>query len=85
MVLSGRLALTLSCSGSASVQSQVDEIAAFIAANFELYRMRPVVRPELEAMTIVARWLRERDPADGELIYLNGPQADAAAIARALA
>jgi hypothetical protein len=62
-----------------------DEIAAFIADNFELYRMRPVARTELEAMTIVARWLRERDPADGELIYLNGPQAGAAAITCALA
>jgi hypothetical protein len=68
-----------------SAQSHANEIAAFIADNFEPYRLRPVARPELEAMTIVARWLRERDPADGELIYLNGPQADAAAIARALA
>jgi hypothetical protein len=24
-------------------------------------------------MTIVARWLRERDANDGRLIYLNGP------------
>jgi DNA polymerase-3 subunit epsilon len=87
VVLSGRLALTRPCAGfdGMPVQSHVDAITEFIADNFERYRMRPVARPELEAMTIVGRWLRERDPADGELTYLTGPQADATAIARALA
>jgi DNA polymerase III subunit epsilon len=85
VVLGGRLALTRQCeTRETSVLEQADQIARFIADNFERYRLRPFARPELEAMTIVARWLRERDPADGKLLYLNGPQADAAAIARAL-
>ena len=87
VVLSGRLALTRECDvgDEASAQVQADQIAAFVADNFERYRLRPVARPELEAMTIVARWLREREAADGQLIYLNGPAVDGAEVARVLA
>ena len=45
--------------------------------------MRPVARGELEAMTIIARWLRERDAADGRLIYLNGATVEPGAILNA--
>ncbi|HUN57520.1 MAG TPA: hypothetical protein VMU41_05360, partial [Candidatus Binataceae bacterium] len=87
VVLGGRLALTHRCEGldETVIQEDAEKITEFVTNNFERYRLRPVARPELEAMTIVARWLRERDPADGQLIYLNGPHADSAAIARALA
>ena len=76
VVLSGRLALVRELDSPAAAS----EIAGFVADNYERVRMRPVVRGELEAMTIVARWLRERAPDDGHLIYLNGPQLDPTAI-----
>jgi DNA polymerase III subunit epsilon len=86
VVLSGRLALMHECNeeDEGSPQARADKIAAFVADNFERYRLRPVARPELEAITIVARWLREREASDGQLIYLNGPAVDAAEIARVL-
>jgi hypothetical protein len=55
-------------------------VAEFVAANYEHYRVRPVVRDELDAMVIVARWLLERDTADGRLVYLRGPVLDPAAL-----
>jgi hypothetical protein len=76
VVLSGRLALVRELDSPAAAS----EIAAFVADNYERIRMRAVARGELEAMTIVARWLRERAPGDGHLIHLNGPQLDPAAI-----
>ncbi len=51
-----------------------------MAANYERYRARPVVRDELDAMAIVARWLSERDAADGRLVYLRGPVLEPAAL-----
>ena len=69
VVLSGRLALTRDVES----REAAEEIAAFIAGNFDGYRLRPVARGELEEMSIVARWLKERAPDDGKLIYLNGP------------
>jgi hypothetical protein len=76
VVLSGRLALVreLDSPGAAC------EIAAFVAANFDRYRLRPIARGELEDMTIVSRWLKERAPDDGALIGLDGPLLDANAI-----
>jgi DNA polymerase-3 subunit epsilon len=68
VVLSGRLALTREIDSS----NAAHQVSAFVAENYDRYRMRAVARGELEAMTIVARWLRERDGADGRLIYLNG-------------
>jgi DNA polymerase III subunit epsilon len=86
IVLSGRLAFTrrYRILDTASVQFNTEEIARFIADNFERYRTRPVERPELEPMTIVARWLRERDSSDGALVYLDGPNVERAALTRAL-
>jgi hypothetical protein len=55
-------------------------VAEFVAANYERYRVRPVVRDELDAMVIVARWLLERDAADGRLVHLRGPILDPAAL-----
>ncbi len=81
VILSGRLALTREIKSTESATA----ISAFVAEHYDRYRMRAVARGELEAMTIVARWLRERDPADGRLIYLNGPRLEPAAILSAAA
>jgi DNA polymerase III subunit epsilon len=69
VVLSGRLALSQRLDSDDAARM----VAAFVAENYERYRSRPVERDELEAMTIVARWLGERDSRDGRLIYLSGP------------
>jgi DNA polymerase-3 subunit epsilon len=76
VVLSGRLALARDLASRAAAE----EIAAFVAANFDRYRLRPIVRGELEEMAIVARWLKERAPGDGRLIHLDGPFVSAEAI-----
>jgi hypothetical protein len=39
-----------------------------------------VARGELEAMAIMARWLKDRGSNDGTLIHLDGAAVDAAAI-----
>jgi DNA polymerase-3 subunit epsilon len=69
VVLSGRLALTRELSSPDDAAA----VSAFVAENFESYKSRPVTRDELEPMMIVARWLRERTPDDGRLIYIDGP------------
>ena len=79
VVLSGRLALTREL----DAVSAAEEIAAFVAENFQRFALRPVARGDLEAMTIVARWLRERASDDGRLIYLNRPQLEPSAIVAA--
>ncbi len=75
VVLSGRLAMTrqLDCANAA------EEVAGFVAENFERHRTLPVSRDELEPMMIVARWLRERGE-EGRVIYLQGPQLDPASL-----
>jgi hypothetical protein len=55
-----------------------EEVAAFVAGNYERFNLKPVERGELESMSIVARWLRERPSDEGRLVYLNGPQLDPA-------
>jgi len=79
VILSGRLALTRELDSATSSE----EVAAFVADNYERYRLRAVTRDELEPMMIVARWLKERAPHDGRLIHLAGPSVDAAAILEA--
>jgi DNA polymerase-3 subunit epsilon len=74
VVLSGRLAWTSPLGGSGDAHA----IAGFIAANYEPYRARPVMREELGAMAIVARWLLERDSADGRLLRIDSPKIDPA-------
>jgi DNA polymerase III subunit epsilon len=74
VVLSGRLALMREVD---SPQAESD-IAQFVAQNYELYKLRPVVRAELEAMTIVARWLKERASTDGMVIPITRPVLDPA-------
>jgi excinuclease UvrABC nuclease subunit len=76
VVLSGRLAMVRAL----DARDAAEAIAAFVADNFERYRARPIERGELEAMTIVARWLRERAPDEGRLIYLSGARLDPAAL-----
>jgi DNA polymerase III subunit epsilon len=79
VVLSGRLALTRVLDGAGAAR----EIATFVEANYERFRARPVARGDLEPMTIVARWLRERGADEGRLIYLTGPRLDPSALGRA--
>jgi DNA polymerase-3 subunit epsilon len=76
VVLGGRLALIRELD---SPQAEVD-IVQFVANNYELYKLRPVLRIELEPMTIIARWLKERAPDDGRTIPIIGPAFDQAAI-----
>jgi len=81
VVLSGRLALVREL----DTPEAADEVSAFVAANYESYRMRAVARPELEPMMIVARWLKERAGDDARLIHLEGPVVEASAIRKAAA
>jgi len=76
VVLSGRLALSASLAEPADAQA----VAEFVAANYERYRTRPVARDELGAITIVARWLVERESTDGRLIHLSRPRLDPAVL-----
>jgi len=76
VVLAGRLALTRMLDS----EDAPPDIAAFIAENYERYKLKPVERGELEAMSIVARWLHERSSDEGTLIYLNSPTLDPAAL-----
>lgn len=69
VVLSGRLALTRKLDSPAAGA----EVRDFVIQQFERFKARPVRRAELEPMQIVARWLRERTPDEGRLIYLSGP------------
>jgi hypothetical protein len=68
VVLGGRLTLVRELDSPAAAR----HVASFIAQNYQRYRERPIVRDELEAITIVVRWLKERDASDGRVIYLNG-------------
>ena len=68
VVLGGRLALVRELDSPAAAR----DVAAFVAENYQRYRERPIVRDELEAMTIIVRWLKERDASDGRVIHLNG-------------
>jgi excinuclease UvrABC nuclease subunit len=77
VVLSGRLAMTR-CLES---DEAADDVAQFVAGNYERYKLKAVERGELEEMAIVARWLRERSADEGRLIYLSGPRLDPVALA----
>jgi len=57
------------------------ELREFVAANYERYQLKAVERGELEEMAIVARWLRERAPDEGRVVYLTGPQLNPSALA----
>ncbi len=76
VVLSGRLAL----SRELDSPQAAEEVCSFVAANFQRYAARPVAREELEPMQIVARWLRERAPDEGRLLYLTGAAVDPRAL-----
>ncbi len=79
LVLSGRLAFIVEL----GEQQALERLRDFVAANYEPYRVKPISRDELEPMTIVARWLREREPGDGRLIFLDGPQLPVTALLEA--
>jgi DNA polymerase-3 subunit epsilon len=78
VVLAGRLAMTRRLESEEAAR----EVREFVAANYERYKLKAVERGELEEMSIVARWLRERAPDEGRLIYLNGPHLEPVALAR---
>ncbi len=77
VVLSGRLAMTRRPENAEAAA----EVRDFVAANYERYKLKAVERGELEEMSIVARWLRERTPDEGRLVYLTAPHLDPAALA----
>ena len=77
VVLSGRLAMTRKLDSPEAA----DEVREFVLGNYERYKLKSVERGELEEMTIVARWLRERAYDEGRLIYLAGPHLDLLALA----
>jgi len=77
VVLSGRLAMTLQLEGDDTMRL----VEQFVANNYERFKLKVVERGELEPMSIVARWLRERAPDEGRLVYLTGPCMDPAALA----
>ncbi len=72
IVLSGRLAMShpLGAPGAEA------EVTSFVASNYERMKLKAVERLELEAMAIVARWLKERRPDEGQVIHLHGPFLD---------
>jgi excinuclease UvrABC nuclease subunit len=74
VVLAGRLAMTRELNEPAAAL----EVATFVANNYERFNLKSVERGELETMSIVARWLRERPADEGRLVHLNGPQVDPA-------
>jgi DNA polymerase III subunit epsilon len=76
VILSGRLALMREIE-SPQAQSEVEQ---FIEQNYELYKTRPITRAELEPMMIVVRWLKERAPADGRIIPINGARLEPASL-----
>jgi DNA polymerase-3 subunit epsilon len=77
VVLSGRLAMTRKLESAEAA----DEVRKFVLENYERYKLKSVERGELEEMSIVARWLRERASDEGRLIYLAGPHLDSLALA----
>jgi excinuclease UvrABC nuclease subunit len=76
VVLAGRLA----AARELDTPDAPERIAAFVAAHYDLYRSRTLGRGKIEAMAIVARWLRERAADDGRIIHLNGRRLETAAI-----
>ncbi|MGA7871062.1 MAG: exonuclease domain-containing protein, partial [Candidatus Binatus sp.] len=76
VVLSGRLAMTRMLESAQAAR----EVAEFVAGNYERYKSKPAERGELEAMAIVARWLRERAPDEGRVVYLTGPHLEPVAL-----
>jgi DNA polymerase-3 subunit epsilon len=69
VVLGGRLSYQTEIDSEAAAQ----KLASFVAENHGRYRARPIARDELEPMLIVARWLRERRPDEGRLLFVDGP------------
>src|SRR5260221_6923715 len=69
VVLAGRLALTRMLDGPDASA----EVVTFVPEDYEQYKLKQGERGELEAMSIVARWLRERGPDEGRVIYLTSP------------
>jgi DNA polymerase III subunit epsilon len=74
IVLSGRLALSRAMDSPGSA----GEVSEFVATNYERLKLKAVERDELEPMKIVARWLKERSPEEGRVIYLSGAWLDPA-------
>ena len=69
VVLSGRLAHQTELDSVTAAR----QLTAFVADNYDRYRLQPIARHELEPMLIVSRWLRERRADEGVLLFLDGP------------
>jgi|SRR5579875_204268 len=68
VILSGRLAARFELAEPDAPQ----RISRYVADNYARYQARPITKAELEPMMLVSRWLKERRPDDGRLIFLNG-------------
>jgi len=68
VVLSVRLALTRR---SIRVTRAAEAESAPLSRSIRRYRMLPIARVELEAMTIVRAWLRERQANDGRRFFIS--------------
>ena len=69
VVLGGRLAAQFELDYLNAAQ----KTATFVALNYDRYKGAAIAKEDLEPMLIVARWLRERRPDEGRLVFLNGP------------
>jgi len=84
VILSGRLASEQTLESRAVIEDSTYETARFVRENFERYRAASIERGDLDAMMIVARWLREREPSEGRLIYLYSKEVPVVALRAAL-
>ncbi len=80
-MLSGRLALSQPLDSADAAR----ELSEFVAEHYERFKFKPVERDELEPMTIVARWLKERAPDEGRVIHLSGAWLDPALLGQTAA
>lgn len=84
VVLSGRLAFERRMESGDGLEDSIRDVVRFVRDNFQKYRGTPIARDELEAITIVARWLREREPGEGSLLHLDGAEPSIDALRAAL-
>jgi DNA polymerase-3 subunit epsilon len=77
VILSGRLAGRFELAEPDAAM----RISRFVAENYARYQARPIAKAELEPMMLVSRWLKERRPDDGRLIFLSGANLPAEALA----
>jgi excinuclease UvrABC nuclease subunit len=84
VVLSGRLAFERKVESGDAREDSIRELIRLVRDNYQRYRGAPIARDEVEAMMIVARWLREREPDEGCLIHIEGGELSIDALRAAL-